>query len=171
MGFDKNDVAGQCRGEPSRRILAQGTAAGDEAHVTSFTNSSPSVTSLRSRMTGAKKGCNGGARASSGERGGMKRLNGVDALMLYSETPEIHMHTLKIGVLDVSGVDGFDFDLFKTVAYPRLMALTPLRYQLVDIPLKLHHPMWVENDDIDLDYHVHQACVCQHRAGAVNSMS
>jgi hypothetical protein len=25
---------------------------------------------------------------------GMKRLNGVDALMLYTETPEIHMHTL-----------------------------------------------------------------------------
>ena len=35
----------------------------------------------------------------------MKRLNGVDALMLYTETPEIHMHTMKIGVLDVSGVE------------------------------------------------------------------
>ncbi|MGZ8746212.1 MAG: WS/DGAT/MGAT family O-acyltransferase [Mycobacterium sp.] len=85
----------------------------------------------------------------------MKRLNGVDALMLYSETPEIHMHTLKIGVLDVSGVDGFSFEIFRQVAYPRLMALTPLRYQLVDIPMKLHHPMWVLNDDIDLDYHLH----------------
>jgi WS/DGAT/MGAT family acyltransferase len=87
----------------------------------------------------------------------MKRLNGVDALMLYSETPEVHMHTLKIGVLDVSGVDGFSFELFRQVAYPRLMALTPLRYQLVDIPLKLHHPMWGENDDIDLDYHLRRA--------------
>ncbi len=85
----------------------------------------------------------------------VKRLNGVDALMLYSETPEIHMHTLKIGVLDVSGVDGFSFEMFRQVAYPRLMALTPLRYQLVDIPMKLHHPMWVQNDDIDLDYHLH----------------
>jgi len=89
----------------------------------------------------------------------MKRLNGVDALMLYSETPEVHMHTLKIGILDVSGVDGFDFDLFRRVAYPRLMALPPLRYQLVDIPMKLHHPMWVENDDIDLDYHLRRARV------------
>ena len=26
--------------------------------------------------------------------------------MLYSETPEIHMHTIKIGVLDVSAVEG-----------------------------------------------------------------
>ena len=40
--------------------------------------------------------------------------------MLYSETPEIHMHTLKIGVLDVSGVDGgFSFDLFRQRPLPR----------------------------------------------------
>ena len=90
----------------------------------------------------------------------MKRLNGVDALMLYSETPEIHMHTLKIGVLDVSGVEGgFSFELFREVAYPRLLALAPLRFQLVDIPLKLHHPMWVQNADIDMDYHLRQARV------------
>ncbi len=80
--------------------------------------------------------------------------------MLYTETPEVHMHTLKVGVLDVSGVDGgFTFDVFRRVAYSRLMALAPLRYQLIDIPLKLHHPMWVQNDDIDLDYHLRQAQV------------
>jgi WS/DGAT/MGAT family acyltransferase len=89
----------------------------------------------------------------------MRRLNGVDALMLYSETPEVHMHTLKIGILDVSGVDDYSFELFREVAYPRLMALPALRYQLVDIPLKLHHPMWVENDDIDLDYHLRRTQV------------
>ena len=91
---------------------------------------------------------------------GMKRLNGVDALMLYSETPEIHMHTLKIGVLDVSGFEGgYSFELFCDVAFPRLRALVPLRHQLVDIPLKLHHPMWAVNDDIDFDYHVRPARV------------
>ncbi|BBX03234.1 diacylglycerol O-acyltransferase [Mycolicibacterium moriokaense] len=89
----------------------------------------------------------------------MKRLNGVDALVLYSETPEVHMHTLKIGILDVSGVDDFNFEMFRRVAYPRLMALSPLRYQLVDIPLKLHHPMWVENGHIDLDYHLRRTRV------------
>jgi diacylglycerol O-acyltransferase / wax synthase len=89
----------------------------------------------------------------------MRRLNGVDALMLYSETPEIHMHTLKIGIIDVSGVEGYDFDVFRDVAYPRLYALAPLRYQLVDIPLKLHHPMWVQNRDIDLDYHLRRVTV------------
>ena len=90
----------------------------------------------------------------------MRRLNGVDALLLYSEAPEIHMHTLKIGILDVSGLDGeFTFELFRRVAEPRLLALKPLRYQLVDIPLKLHHPMWIENADIDFDYHVRRVSV------------
>lgn len=89
----------------------------------------------------------------------VKRLNGVDAMMLYSETPEIHMHTLKIGVLDVSKVPGYDFDLFRSLAQERLHALAPLRYQLVDIPLRLHHPMWVQNAEIDLDYHLRRAQV------------
>lgn len=79
--------------------------------------------------------------------------------MLYSETPEIHMHTLKIGILDVSDVDGYSFELFKSAALPRLLALAPLRYQLVDIPLKFHHPMWVQNAEIDVDYHIRRARV------------
>ncbi len=116
---------------------------------------------LRSRLPRPSKECNGRYKIESLTNGvGVKRLNGVDALMLYTETPEIHMHTLKIGVLDVSNVEGgFSFDLFRAVAFPRLQAMAPLRYQLVDIPLKLHHPMWVLNDDIDFDYHVRQARV------------
>ncbi len=90
----------------------------------------------------------------------VRRLNGVDALLLYSEAPEIHMHTLKVGVLDVSGVEGgFTFELFRQFAEQRLLALTPLRYQLVDIPLKLHHPMWTENADLDFDYHLRRVSV------------
>ncbi|BBY16627.1 WS/DGAT/MGAT family O-acyltransferase [Mycolicibacterium litorale] len=85
----------------------------------------------------------------------MKRLNGVDALMLYSETPEIHMHTLKVGVLDISEVaGGYSHEFVRKVAAPRLLALPPLRRQLVEIPGRLHHPMWVENPTIDFDYHL-----------------
>ncbi len=70
------------------------------------------------------------------------------------------MHTLKIGVLDVSNVvGGYDFDLFREIALPRLHALAPLRYQLVDIPLSFHHPMWVQNAEIDVDYHLRRARV------------
>jgi diacylglycerol O-acyltransferase / wax synthase len=49
--------------------------------------------------------------------------------------------------------------LFRSVAFQRLRAMAPLRHQLVEVPLKLHHPMWVVNDDIDFDYHVRKTRV------------
>jgi diacylglycerol O-acyltransferase / wax synthase len=41
----------------------------------------------------------------------------------------------------------------------RLHLLDPLRYKLVDIPWRLHHPMWLENCEVDLDYHVRRVRV------------
>ena len=85
----------------------------------------------------------------------MKRLNGWDAMLLYSETPNVHTHTLKIGVVDVSEFEGeFTFELFRRAIGRRLQLMEPMRYKLVDIPLKLHHPMWQEEAEIDLDYHL-----------------
>ena len=90
----------------------------------------------------------------------MKRLNGWDALLLYSETPNIHTHTLKIGVIDATDFDGeFTFELFRRTLRRRLHLLEPLRYKLVDIPLKLHHPMWMEKSEIDLNYHLRRVRV------------
>ncbi|MBV8863187.1 MAG: wax ester/triacylglycerol synthase family O-acyltransferase [Mycobacterium sp.] len=85
----------------------------------------------------------------------MKRLSGWDAVLLYSETPNVHMHTLKIAVIELDA-DRRDFgiDAFRRVIHSRLYKLEPFCYQLVDIPLKLHHPMWRENCEVDLTYHV-----------------
>jgi len=85
----------------------------------------------------------------------MKRLSGWDAVLLYSETPSVHMHTLKVAVIELEhDRRGFDIDAFRRVIHSRLYKLEPFCYQLVDIPLKLHHPMWRENCDVDLTYHV-----------------
>jgi diacylglycerol O-acyltransferase / wax synthase len=85
----------------------------------------------------------------------MKRLNGWDAMLLYSEAPNIHTHTLKIGVIDATDFEGqFSFEVFRRTLRRRLHLLDPLRYRLIDIPFKLHHPMWMENVEVDLDYHL-----------------
>jgi diacylglycerol O-acyltransferase len=85
----------------------------------------------------------------------VKRLNGWDAMLLYSETPNIHTHTLKIGVIDATDFDGeFTCELFRRTLRRRLHLLDPLRYKLVDIPLRLHHPMWMEKSEVDLNYHL-----------------
>ncbi len=76
----------------------------------------------------------------------MKRLNGMDAMLLYSETPNLHTHTLKVAIVHAADFDGeFSFDVFRRTIARRLHLLDPLRYRLVDIPWKLHHPMWLED--------------------------
>jgi diacylglycerol O-acyltransferase len=91
---------------------------------------------------------------------GVKRLNGMDAMLLYSETPNVHTHTLKVAVITAAQYDGdFTFDVFRRTIQRRLHLLDPLRYRLVDIPAKMHHPMWMENCEVDLDYHLRRVQV------------
>jgi diacylglycerol O-acyltransferase len=85
----------------------------------------------------------------------MKRLSGWDAMLMYSETPNIHNHTLKIAVLDTSETnDEYSYDMFRRTLAGRLRLLEPLRFGLIEIPFQLHHPMWLEQGDIDMDYHL-----------------
>jgi diacylglycerol O-acyltransferase len=84
----------------------------------------------------------------------VKRLGGWDAVLLYNETPNLHQHTLKIAIVDASDCADFGYDRFRQTLARRLHLLEPLRYQLIDIPRRLHREMWLENCDVDLDYHV-----------------
>jgi diacylglycerol O-acyltransferase len=84
----------------------------------------------------------------------VKRLGGWDAVLLYSENPYSHQHTVKAAVIDASASGGtYTFEAFRRTLEGRLHLLDPLRYLLIDIPLRLHHPMWLENCEVDLDYH------------------
>ena len=68
----------------------------------------------------------------------MKRLNGMDAMLIYSETPNLHTHTLKVAVIDPSDFEGeFGFDVFRHHVRRRLHLLEPLRYKLIDIPWQM----------------------------------
>src|SRR5438445_13215968 len=73
------------------------------------------------------------------------------------ETPTLHMHTLKIAVLDPATVPGgYSFERFQQVLAERLHLLPSFRRRLVDVPLGLHHPVWIEDPDFDLRRHVHR---------------
>jgi diacylglycerol O-acyltransferase / wax synthase len=94
----------------------------------------------------------------------MKRLNGMDAMLLYSETPNLHTHTLKVAIIHAADYrerygEDFTFEVFHRTIARRLHMLDPLRYRLVNIPWKLHHPMWLENCPVDLNYHLRRVRV------------
>jgi diacylglycerol O-acyltransferase len=84
----------------------------------------------------------------------VRRLNGMDAVLLYSETPNLPNHTLKIAVIDGTHGGDFSIETMRHTLQRRLHLLDPLRYRLIDIPWRLHHPMWLENCDVDLDHHL-----------------
>lgn len=85
----------------------------------------------------------------------MKRLSGWDAVLLYSEAPNVHMHTIKVAVIELDPESrGFTIDAFRQVIAGRMDKLVPLGYQLIDVPYKFHHPMWRENCEVDFDYHI-----------------
>lgn len=90
----------------------------------------------------------------------MKRLNGMDAMLLYSEAPNLPMHTLKAAIVSTADFDGeFGFETFRRTLQRRMHLLEPLRYRLIDIPWRMHHPMWLENSDVDLGYHLRRVQV------------
>ncbi len=90
----------------------------------------------------------------------MRRLSPNDATLLYNETPRAYMHTLKIARLDPSEEPGgFSFEAYRERLQSRLHRAPPFRWRLAPTPLGLHHPLWIEDPDFDIDYHLrHVAC-------------
>ncbi|MBI2704728.1 MAG: wax ester/triacylglycerol synthase family O-acyltransferase [Actinobacteria bacterium] len=90
----------------------------------------------------------------------MERLSGMDAFFLYAETPTNHMHVTLCAVIDPDGMeDGYSFATLRSHIQNRLHLVPPLLRRLVPVPLRLSHPLWVEDPDFDLDFHVRRAAV------------
>ncbi len=85
----------------------------------------------------------------------MKHLSGLDAMFLHIESPEMPMHVGSLNVLDLA--PGYSGDFFEDVQAhmaARLHLAAPFTRKLALMPFDLANPVWVEDEDIDLDYHV-----------------
>ena len=84
----------------------------------------------------------------------MERLSGLDAGFLYLETPTLLMHTLKLLVLPpFDEPESARAHLIEAVR-SRLHMLPILRRRLLEVPLGLHHPLWIECAEVDVARHV-----------------
>ena len=90
----------------------------------------------------------------------MERLSGLDASFLYLETPTLHMHVALALVFDPSTIPGgYSFERIKGRIAERIPAAPVFRRRLVEVPFRLGHPVWVDDPDFDIDYHVRRAAL------------
>lgn len=88
----------------------------------------------------------------------MKSLTGLDATFLYLETPEMPMHVGSLNLCELPA--GFRGSFHKAVKahISKRMHLAPVfSRKLVSMPLELGHPLWVEADSVDMDFHIRRA--------------
>ncbi len=90
----------------------------------------------------------------------MQRLSGFDASFLYLETPSAYMHVAGLMILDPGTAPvSWAFDEVRDMYAARLHLAPPFRRRLVEVPLGIHHPVWIEDPDFDLDFHLHHIAV------------
>ncbi|MXW50580.1 MAG: wax ester/triacylglycerol synthase family O-acyltransferase, partial [Gammaproteobacteria bacterium] len=86
----------------------------------------------------------------------MEQLGGQDASFLYFETPATHMHIGSVALYDQSSAPGGQVrfrDLVDNVR-KRLHLAKCFRRRVVEVPLQLDHPYWLEDRHFDLEFHV-----------------
>jgi diacylglycerol O-acyltransferase / wax synthase len=87
----------------------------------------------------------------------MQRLSGLDASFLYLETAAQPLHVCSILEIDTSTIPGgYSFDALREALGLRIKAMPEFREKLADNRLNLDHPVWVEDEDFDVDRHLHR---------------
>ena len=89
-----------------------------------------------------------------------ERLSGLDASFLYMETPTLHMHVAMAAVFDPSTVPGgYSFRRVRQLINDRIPLAPVFQRRLVEVPMRLGHPVWVDDPEFDIDNHLRRAAL------------
>jgi WS/DGAT/MGAT family acyltransferase len=92
----------------------------------------------------------------------MQPLSGLDAALFYLESLQTPLHVGGIYLFDASRqADHFDFQAFRAHMAARLDVARIFRQRLVQVPLNLGHPYWIEDPDFNLDAHLSHRVLAQ----------
>ncbi len=88
----------------------------------------------------------------------MHRLAGSDAGFLFIETPDQTSVCVDLAELSPAGPDAPPLTLadLRRQVVERLHLLPSWRWRLEPVPLGVHHPVWIEDPDFDVDHHLRQ---------------
>jgi WS/DGAT/MGAT family acyltransferase len=87
----------------------------------------------------------------------MIRVSSLDAGMLYAETAEMPMHTMGVLILE-RPVEPI-FERLRRVVEERLHLLAPFRRRLVEGPLQIGDPHWIEDPEFSVENHLRRTAV------------
>jgi WS/DGAT/MGAT family acyltransferase len=88
------------------------------------------------------------------------RLNGIDALWLYLETATAHMHVGSVLVVDPSTApEALTYERVLDYMEDRLHLAPVFRRRVASVPFRIDHPVWIEDPDFDLRFHVRRAAL------------
>ncbi len=90
----------------------------------------------------------------------VRQLSGLDASFLNMETASVFGHVSSLNLYDPTGAPGgAGLEATKQTILERIDLLAPFRRRLVEVPLGLDLPYWIEDPDFDIDFHVRHHAV------------
>ena len=90
----------------------------------------------------------------------VERLSGLDASFLYFENSAHLMHVCGLIVLDPATVpSGYSFEKMRRLIGERTDNTPQFRRRVHDHVLNLDHPIWVDDDQFDIEHHVRRVAV------------
>ena len=84
--------------------------------------------------------------------GKFKQISGYDAAFLYAESPTSPMIIATLAVVEGS----LKFEDFKKTLASKLHLLPKLRQRLLNVPMNLDYPYWVDDPNFEMDLHLHR---------------
>jgi diacylglycerol O-acyltransferase len=86
------------------------------------------------------------------------RLSPLDVSFLYLETPTTAMHVGGVAVFEPPE-DGFDYERLVDLIGRRISLVPRYRQKVRFVPGHLANPVWVDDEDFDLTYHVRRSAL------------
>jgi len=84
--------------------------------------------------------------------GSIKQISGSDAAFLYAESPTSPMHIASLNIVEGS----LKFEDFKNIVASKMHLLPKFRQRLLNVPMNLDYPYWVNDPNFDLDLHLNR---------------
>ncbi|MEE9409207.1 MAG: wax ester/triacylglycerol synthase family O-acyltransferase [Polaribacter sp.] len=81
-----------------------------------------------------------------------QQISGQDATFLYADSPSSPMHIATLTIVE----DSLKFDDFKELVASKLHLIPKFRKRLLNVPLKLDYPYWVDDPNFDIDLHLNR---------------